>query len=190
MSGTVEPPASSLERIKSVATIFSLVAVPIIVALVGWAIQNGVKTSDTRLKNLELSISILKESPDLTQPGLRNWAIDNLDRYSDVKLSAEAKEELRSKSLLAVQPVQRNITRWAMGQFSLGKLNEAFGHKIIPVAIQGDDVILQIDGHSRRLRVNETASFGDGCVIQIFGISPKTPEAGEEPVISFACLEG
>jgi hypothetical protein len=89
-----------LGRIQAVATIFSLVAVPVIVAILGAAIQKPIQSSEARSKSMELAINILKESPGKTdQPGLREWAIETLQASSPIQISDAARKELATKPL-------------------------------------------------------------------------------------------
>ncbi len=103
---------ATLEKWKNIATILSLVAVPIIVALFGAWIQDSVKNSEARTKSMEIAIQILKEPPGRgDQPGLRRWAIDMLQASSSIQLSAEALKELESKPIIPVQEMQRRLRR-------------------------------------------------------------------------------
>jgi len=48
---------------------------------------------------IELSIDILTIKPSKEADPLREWAIDILDRYSEVPISEEAKNELKKRSI-------------------------------------------------------------------------------------------
>jgi hypothetical protein len=165
----------TLARIQSLSTIFSLIAVPIIVAITGGMIQRGIQTSDARTKSLGLAIDILKEPPsNRQQPGLREWAIETLQASSGVKLSDAALRELKLKPLLPVQPVQRTFTSGGWSYLVLGKQQEILTHKITLTAMRDDTASMTVDGNQVSIEINDSAVLPpDGCVIHVLGFSLK-----------------
>ncbi|UIK12512.1 hypothetical protein LZK80_09830 [Rhizobium leguminosarum] len=173
--------------IKSVATIFSLLAVPIIVAVLGASVQRAVNSAETRVKTLELAVSIVKERPDLGQPGLRTWAIDVIEKYSDVPLSALAKEEMKSKAILSIQPIQRNISEWTQGEIRRGEPSKYYNHQLILTDIKGNDAIFSIDGTLITVTANDTVKMTSDCVLQLFGFTLDPSTKQENAIVSVAC---
>ena len=84
-----------LQKWKDMATIFSLIAVPIIVAVATQAIQNRIAEEGARKDYVTLAIGILtknkEEQPDIE---LRQWAVDIVDKSAPVKLSGSLKTKL------------------------------------------------------------------------------------------------
>lgn len=75
---------------------------PIIVIIVGTILANLKKNEEINQKYVELSISILKEKPKENETiVMRKWALDILNKYSPLKLSDSAKNELLFKPLQA-----------------------------------------------------------------------------------------
>ncbi|SRR5579871_1918907 len=90
--------------------LLSAVAVPLVIAIIGFQVQHSISNAETKAKTLELAIQILQQPMgNPSQPGLRQWAIDTLEASSPVSLSEDARRELQSKPLLATQEVQRHI---------------------------------------------------------------------------------
>jgi hypothetical protein len=81
MDESTPPKKTLLENLQAIATIFSLVAIPLIVSVVGFYIQQSSTESAAKSKLTELAIDILKHAPDRNyQPGLRAWAVDMPER--------------------------------------------------------------------------------------------------------------
>ena len=81
------------------------VAVPIVIAIFGHTVNISIKERDIRLRMVELSFEILKEDPSKksTQTDvIREWAMDVVDAYSEIKLPKNARQTLRKNPLLGV----------------------------------------------------------------------------------------
>jgi hypothetical protein len=91
-----------LQQWKDLATIFSLVAVPLAIAGGGWIIQASIASEGVRKDYVALAIGVLREAPEpasADRDALRTWAIEIIDRHSPVQLTAAAKEELRRRAV-------------------------------------------------------------------------------------------
>jgi hypothetical protein len=86
----------TLHKVKEVAKILALVAVPIIVAWGTQVIQNRIAAEGTRKDYVTLAVGILTKKKD-EQPDieLRQWAVEVVDKNSPVPLPASLKERLR-----------------------------------------------------------------------------------------------
>lgn len=94
------PEKSTWEVRKDMALTFAAIATPLIVASIGAWYSIVIKESDNRVRYVELAISQLSGKPAPETAALRNWAIDLLDSQSPVKLSPEARAQLRSQALV------------------------------------------------------------------------------------------
>ncbi len=94
--------ASTVEVMKLLTTIIASVAIPIVLLIVGKGIEGSVKSKELETKYVEISVGILTEPPSPETVNLRKWAIDNINRYAEIKLSEEAQEELNTESLPSV----------------------------------------------------------------------------------------
>ena len=173
-----------LAQLQAVATIISLVAVPIVVAVLGARFQKSIRASEGRTKSMELAISILKEPPGRSeQPGLRKWAIETLDVSSEVQLSDTARRELLAKPLLAIQPIQRNVSSGMSGFFPVGKDFTIGQHKAQVKSIERDSIVLAIDGNDHTIAINDSMAVPpENCVIHLLGVrvSPDAPNIAKE----------
>lgn len=84
---------------KDMALTFAAIATPLVVAFIGAWYNIAVKESENRVRYVELAISQLSAKPSPETAALRNWTIDLLDSQSPVKLTPEAKDQLRSQAL-------------------------------------------------------------------------------------------
>ena len=71
----------------------------VILGFAGFFINNTFRQKDLNIKMVEVAINILISPPTKEQTPLRDWAIEGLDKYSEVKLPKEAKNELRIKPI-------------------------------------------------------------------------------------------
>jgi hypothetical protein len=85
---------AKLERIKSIATIFSAIAIPIVLTVAGYFIQRQLADEGIKKDYVAIATGILKENPATQEPELRTWAITILDDNSPVPFSKKAKAGL------------------------------------------------------------------------------------------------
>ena len=93
-SASVEQPPRPLDSIEQLSKIVSLVAIPVILALVGWAIQDSLTKRSVSQEYVALAVSILKESKEETEPSLREWAVELLNQNSPTKFSESVADQL------------------------------------------------------------------------------------------------
>jgi hypothetical protein len=99
--GEMEPTKSkdTWDKIASMSALLASVLVPLVIALVGNAYTNALKQSENRVKYTELAISLLKDKPSPETQDVRAWAIDVINQYSGVTMSAKAKSQLLGSGL-------------------------------------------------------------------------------------------
>lgn len=81
---------SSLEKALLISQIFSMIAIPVVLALIGYWVQRGVQDQQIKRDYVNLAISLWvpkKEGEVQTTPELKNWAVKLLNDSSPVKLS-------------------------------------------------------------------------------------------------------
>jgi hypothetical protein len=106
-----------LDRFVKIAKI----ALPVILAIGSCVLNESYKAKEQQLKQVELSqnfiqkrvelnqkyieiaVSILNVKPTPEATPLRDWAIDIIDKYSEIKLSKEAKKLLKEKPLSRIK---------------------------------------------------------------------------------------
>lgn len=91
-----ESMAGKLERAKTIATIFSTIAVPVVLAGAGYFIQRSIADDGLKKDYVAIAAGILKEKPEAQEPELRAWAVKVLDENSPVPFSKKAKAGLYS----------------------------------------------------------------------------------------------
>jgi hypothetical protein len=83
-----------LERAKSLATIFSAVAIPIVLTVAGYYIQRQLSNEGIRKDYVGIATAILKEKAETQEPELRAWAVKILDENAPIPFTKKAKESL------------------------------------------------------------------------------------------------
>lgn len=88
----------SQERWRSGATVVSLLAVPLVLALGTWLIQRSIAAESVKQQYVGLAISILREplpnKDDKEAKELRRWAVSIVDLYAPRRLTQESLQAL------------------------------------------------------------------------------------------------
>lgn len=92
------------DRAERIAKLFSLVAIPVVLALGGWLIQNSLAERNVSQEYVKLAVTILKEPKDKTDNLLRAWAADLLNQNSPTKFSPAVLQALKEGQ--AILPAQ------------------------------------------------------------------------------------
>ena len=83
--------------IERIAKILSLVAIPIVLAVFGWIIQDRLSEQNLSQEYVKLAVTILEKPKSSEVPGgLRNWAVDLLNQNSPTKFAPETIRELKA----------------------------------------------------------------------------------------------
>ena len=90
-----------LERYKAYATIFSAIAIPIVLTVAGYFIQRQLADESLKKDYVGIAVSILTASPKNQEQDLRLWAIEVLDSNSPIPFSKKAKVGLLSSGAIA-----------------------------------------------------------------------------------------
>jgi 2',3'-cyclic-nucleotide 2'-phosphodiesterase (5'-nucleotidase family) len=85
-------------RVEKPAKVLSLVALPLVVAVGGWWVQRSVATQAVNKDYVTIAISLLDASKEV-DPGLRNWAVDLLNKNAPVQLDEAVADKLRKGEL-------------------------------------------------------------------------------------------
>lgn len=87
------------DKLTTMSALFASVLVPVVLAFVGNAYTNALKQAENRVKYTELAISILKDKPSPETQDVRAWAVDVINQYSGVPMSAKVKSQLLGSRL-------------------------------------------------------------------------------------------
>lgn len=176
---------------EAVSGAIAKVLIPALIALVGWWFTAAIKQREIGATFVQLSIDILEEAPDKRPPGLTEWSMDIIDKYSGVDLSPAARDALAQGRLrvpLQLAPNERHVTSVTAddeGSFSL----EGIGSAVIRVAGVGVDGVsgLRIEASSGMVVTRERLQVGDlvhltwpngrGAVVKLKAVDPRTGEA-------------
>jgi WD domain, G-beta repeat len=77
------------------ARIASLVAIPVVLAIIGAFIQAALSRSTVSRDYVQLAVSVLTADKTKTPPELRSWAVDLLNENSPVRFSKEVADRLK-----------------------------------------------------------------------------------------------
>jgi WD domain, G-beta repeat len=82
--------------VEQLAKILSLVAIPVIIAVFGWLIQDSLAQRNVGQEYVKLAVSILIESKEKANPALRDWAVDLLNQNSPTRFSPAVVQQLKA----------------------------------------------------------------------------------------------
>lgn len=72
--------AERLEFWKQIAQIVSALAVPVVLALIGYFVQRSLADAGLKKDYVQMALGVLKEQPSKENEQLRQWAIAVLDK--------------------------------------------------------------------------------------------------------------
>ncbi len=99
------PKESFWERIETPAKVLSLVAIPTVIAILGWIGQETLAARNLNRDYVRLAVSVLTEKdPKKLTPGLRAWAVDMLNANSPVPIPKDVIAELKAGEALLPAP--------------------------------------------------------------------------------------
>jgi hypothetical protein len=93
-------PKDIWDKLDVLSRIMSAIAIPAVIAIGGWYIQDFTTRQSISKDYVTLAISILEKPKSKEDSGLRDWAVDLLDHNAPIKLPAATVARLRSGSLI------------------------------------------------------------------------------------------
>lgn len=108
-------PKDPLDKVESVSRVIAAIAIPTVIAIGGWAIQNSVSHQSISKDYVTLAISILEKSDVERDAGLREWAVDLLNDNSPTRFSPAIAADLKSGVLNLQQAIGAAVSSSASG---------------------------------------------------------------------------
>ncbi len=85
-----------LDKVQSIFAIVSSVAIPIVIALVGWWVQASISNESIKKDYVQMAISILKDTGNKKDEEIRKWAVAILDKNSPIPFSRDLRDKLEN----------------------------------------------------------------------------------------------
>jgi hypothetical protein len=82
----------------------------VVLGFIGGCIDSTLKRRDSNVKMIEVAVGVLRSKPDETSGELRNWAMDVINQYSEVKITERLREVLKTNRLPASLPLMLPFT--------------------------------------------------------------------------------
>ncbi|GLI37499.1 hypothetical protein GHYDROH2_10000 [Geobacter hydrogenophilus] len=95
-------------NMKYLNKIFVTAIIPIAIAFSSNQIAVSIKEKELKSKYIEMALDVLKTPPSENRKNMRQWAIQVINKYSEIPLSEEAKAELMKENVLTV--IQSSVT--------------------------------------------------------------------------------
>jgi hypothetical protein len=107
---TKSEPADRWARAEQFFRILSLVTLPLVVAVGGWVIQRELQDQAVKRDYVQIAVSILREpDQDKVGPGLRQWAVDLLNKTGPVPFADPVAKDLGSGQAVLPAPSSEQI---------------------------------------------------------------------------------
>lgn len=146
-SATTEAKAkkSFLDMLESWSKIIAAIAIPVVIAIGGWIIQDSVSKQSTSKDYVNLALSLLQKKPQTEEERrLTSWAVDLMNHSSPVKFDEDTTKLLKS------------------GEIDLGStltaVIRAAGSGGGGFAISPDSKLLAIGGQDKLIRIFDLAT--------------------------------
>jgi hypothetical protein len=115
----------TLSNWKAIASIASSIAIPIVLAVIGYIVQTTVASDGLKKDYVQIATNILKDEPSPKNIELRAWAIQILGKYSEIPFSDKASESLKNQQALYSGGIWLpELPSWCMAAPQEIKLNE------------------------------------------------------------------
>lgn len=83
-----------LESWKQIAQIISALAIPVVLALIGYFVQRSLADAGLKKDYVQMALGVLKDQPTKENAQLRQWAIAVLDKNSPIPIPSTLKSQL------------------------------------------------------------------------------------------------
>lgn len=91
------------DKLKIIAYVFGMVLIGV-GAYIGNRYTNAIKEKEIQGGYIEIAVSILREQPTKENYNIRNWAIETINLYSEVKLNDSVQEDLKTNTTFPQKP--------------------------------------------------------------------------------------
>lgn len=88
------PEQGTLEKLQTIATILSLLAVPLITAWFGYKIQENLSNQSIKKDYVQMAVNILSQPKKPNDEDLRKWSVDVLSKNSPVPFNQNLSRQL------------------------------------------------------------------------------------------------
>lgn len=85
---------ATLDKIQSIASIASAVAIPIVIAIVGWWVQSSMSNESIKKDYVQMAIGILNSPERQKDEEMRKWAVAILNENAPIPFSQDLKDKL------------------------------------------------------------------------------------------------
>ncbi len=92
----MDPERTKLDKLEQISRIISMLAIPVVLAVIGWFVQVSLTKSSVNQEYVKLAVSILSSPRSKDVDILRPWAVELLKLYAPVPLTEEQYNKLKS----------------------------------------------------------------------------------------------
>jgi len=102
-----------LDSLERLAKILSLIAIPILIAVIGSHIQDAIAKRSVNQEYVKIAVSILSKKPEEVEPPVREWAVGLLNAHAPIPLPKALAKGLLAGELSLLPTLQNLMTNGA-----------------------------------------------------------------------------
>jgi hypothetical protein len=176
----------SWQKLEVASKVVAAVLIPLAVAYLGNQVAQANKQRDSETKFVEMATAILSKDPGANQTkeskNLRKWAVDVINRFSGVPMSAETADDLVQKTTLpqvfpvAAQQAQDTSGTWGV-VFGGDTTLDAAKHEVTKTAERmgiGSGEIFRRAGSFRSVKVVVSRAEAEDVVGKARAVRPSS----------------
>ena len=80
---------SKWDGLKAISNFLASVLIPLVILIGSNSFSKAIKEKEMRLSYVKMAVNILQQEPDEENAAIRNWAIEIINKYSEVKMDEE-----------------------------------------------------------------------------------------------------
>lgn len=88
---------------------FTGIAIPVVLLLLGNNFSSVIKEKELKMQYVDLAVQILQQEPSEENKNIRNWAIEVINKYSNIPINSETRKELKNIKIIPSQKFQSII---------------------------------------------------------------------------------
>jgi len=90
------------EKLRIGGNLTAGILIPLVLIVITNIYASAAKERDLSARYIELAIGILRDEPKPESEQIRNWAVDVINRYSEVKLDSTVRKQLLENRILEI----------------------------------------------------------------------------------------
>lgn len=158
----MDPERAKLDKLEQISRIISMLAIPVVLAVIGWFVQVSLTKSSVNQEYVKLAVSILSSPRSKDVDILRPWAVELLKLYAPVPLTEEQYNKLKSGEIRLIsllETLPKEVVKPVFPEEAARKMIMKFLHNG-----KVEEASKLLDYLSRKVKEEEAKHIFDYCI--------------------------